>query len=159
MSEKIAVIGLGNTLRRDDGIGIIILESLLKFYKRKDIDYLNFGSASFDLLHRLKTYDAVLFIDGINAGFGFGELKISKLRDIEYKLDNFVSSTHEINLRNIFELSKILGIKTKIYVAGIQVEDTSFGEGLSEALKHKKENIIKEIITFIEKTFSWCRKV
>ncbi len=154
MSKKIAVIGLGNTLRRDDGIGIIILESLLKFYKRKDIDYLNFGSASFDLLHRLKNYDAVLLIDGINAGFCSGELKISELKDIEYKLDNFVTSTHELNLKSIFELSKDLGIKTKIYVAGIEVRDTSFGEGLSETLKQKKEDIIKEIITFLEKTFS-----
>ncbi len=153
MSKKIAVIGLGNTLRRDDGIGIIILESLLKFYQREDIDYLDYGSASFDLLHRLKTYEAVLLIDGINAGFSVGELKISELKDIEYKLDNFANSTHELNLKSIFELSKNLDIKTKIYVAGIQIEDTSSGEGLSEALKHKKEDIIKEIIMFIEKTF------
>jgi hydrogenase maturation protease len=154
LSKKIAVIGLGNILRRDDGIGIIILESLFQFYKRKDIDYLNFGNASFDLLNRLKNYDVAVFIDGINAGFGFGELKVSELKDIEYKLDNFVSSTHEINLKSIFELSKNLGIKTKIYIAGIQVEDTSFGEGLSETLKRKKGAIVKEIVTFIEKTFS-----
>ena len=153
MSKKIAIIGLGNTLRRDDGIGIVILESLLKFYKRNDIDYLNFGSASFDLLHQLKAYDTVLLIDGINAGLKAGELKISRLRDIEYKLDNFVTSTHEFDLKDIFELSKKLGIKTKIYLAGIQVEDTSFGEGLSETLKQRKEDILKEIITFIKKTF------
>ena len=153
MSRKIAVIGLGNTLRRDDGIGIVILESLLRFYRRNDIDYLNFGSASFDLLHQLKAYDTVLLIDGINAGLKAGELKISRLRDIEYKLDNFVTSTHEFDLKDIFELSKKLGIKTKIYLAGIQVEDTSFGEGLSETLKQRKEDILKEIITFIKKTF------
>ena len=154
MSKKIAVIGIGNTLRRDDGIGIIILESLLKFYKRKDIDYFNFSSASFDVLHRLKNYDAVLLIDGINAGLNIGRLLISKLKDIEYKLDNSVTSTHELNLKDIFELSKNLGIKTRIYVAGIQVEDTSFGEELSETLKHKKGDIIKEIITFIDKNFN-----
>jgi len=154
LSKKIAVIGFGNTLRRDDGIGIIILEYLLKFYQRKGIDYLNFGSASFDLLHRLKTYNAVLLIDGINAGFGPGELRINALKDIEYKLDNFVTSTHELNLKGIFELSRNLGIKTKIYVAGIQVEDTSFGEGLTKALRHRKEDIVKEIAAFIDKIFS-----
>jgi len=105
------------------------------------------------LLHRLKNYGAVFLIDGINVGFCSGELKISELKDIEYKLDNFVSSTHELNLKSIFEFFKDLGIKTKIYVAGIEVQDTSFGEGLSETLKQKKEDIIKEIISFIEKTF------
>ena len=153
MSRKIVVIGLGNLLRRDDGIGIMILESLLNFYKRQDLDYLNFGSASFDLLHRLKVYDKALLIDGVDAGLGIGELLISELKDIEYKKDNFITSTHELNLKSIFELSKNLSIKTKIYIAGIQVGDTSFGEGLSLALKSKLEDIIKEIAAFIDKTF------
>jgi hydrogenase maturation protease len=153
LSKKIAIIGIGNTLRRDDGIGIIVLESLLKFYQRKDIDYFNFGSASFDLLHRIKNYDTVLLIDGINAGFNIAELKVSELKDIDYKLDNSLTSTHEFNLKSVFELSKKLGIKTRIFVAGIQVADTSFGEGISEALEHKKEGIIKEIAAFVDKAF------
>ena len=153
MSKKIAVIGLGNTLRRDDGIGIIILESLLNFYQKKGVDYLNFGSASFDLLHRLKSYDVVLLIDGVNAGLEAGELLISELKDIEYKLDNLITSTHELNLKSIFQVSKNLGIKTKIYVAGIQIEDTSFGEGLSESLNNKLEEIQQNIKTFIDEKF------
>ena len=153
MSKKQAVIGLGNTLRRDDGIGIMILESLLNFYKRPDLDYLNFGSASFDLLHRLKVYDKALIIDGVDAGLGAGELLISELKDIEYKLDNFVTSTHALNLKRIFELSKNLSFKTKIYVAGIQVEDTSFGDGLSESLNNKLEEILQKIKTFIDENF------
>ena len=102
MFKKQAVIGLGNTLRRDDGIGIIILESLLNFYQKKGVDYLNFGSASFDLLHRLKAYDKILLIDGVDAGLGTAELLISELKDIEYKLDDFVTSTHGLNLKRIF---------------------------------------------------------
>ena len=153
LPKRTAVIGIGNTLRRDDGIGIVILESLLDFYKREDSDYFNFGSAGFDLLHRIRNYDAVLLIDGINAGFGIGEFKIGELKDIQYRIDDSLTSTHEFNLRSIFEFSKNLGIKTKIYLAGIQVGDTSFGEGLSEALKHRRGDIIKEIAAFIDKNF------
>ena len=105
------------------------------------------------MLHRIKNYDSVLLIDGINAGFSLGELKVSELKDIDYKLDGSFTSTHELNLKNIFELSKKLEIKTKIYLAGIQVADTSFGEGLSEVLEQKKEEITKGIATFINKSF------
>lgn len=150
MSKKIAVIGIGNTLRRDDGIGIVVLESLLNFYQREGIDYLSLATASFDLLHRIQNYDTVLLIDGINATLAAGELKIFELKNIEYDLKSSLSSTHEIDLKNIFELSKDIGLKTKIYVAGIQVEDVSFGEGLSRALENKKENIVKKISTFID---------
>jgi len=166
MPKKLAVIGMGNTLRRDDGIGIIILgslqdkykesllsnekERLFKFYKREEIDYLNSGSASFDLIHRLEDYDVALIIDGINAGLDVGEVKISELKDIEHEIDSSVISTHELNLRNVFELSKKLGLKTKIYVVGIQVSDVSFGESLSNALEEKLEEITKQIDKFIQ---------
>jgi len=152
LSKKVAVIGIGNTLRRDDGIGIIILESLLKLYHRGGIDYLNFGTASFDLLHRIKNYDAVLLIDGINANLTIGELKIFEPGNAEYDLTNSIGSTHELNLKDIFELSGNLGLKTKVYVAGIQVKDTSFGEGLSDALNNQKEEVIKKISAFIDKS-------
>jgi hydrogenase maturation protease len=152
MPKRLAVIGIGNTLRRDDGIGIIILESLLKFYKRKDIDYLNLGISIFDLIHRLPDYDVVIVIDGINAGLDVGEVKISELKDIEYKIDSSIISTHELNLRDIFDFSKKLGLKTKIYVVGIQVKDTSFGESLSEPLKNKVDEIVKAVSLFINKS-------
>lgn len=152
--SKIAIIGIGNTLRRDDGIGIIILEFLLKFYKRNGIDYLNFGIASFDLLHRMQDYRKVLLIDGIQAGLAAGELKIFELKEIDYNLGNLVASTHELNLKNIFEFSKRLKLKTKIYVAGIQTLDTSFGEGLAAALENKKEEISQMISAFIDETLN-----
>jgi len=153
LSKKVAIIGIGNTLRRDDGIGIVILESLLNFYKRRGLEYLNFGSASFDLLHRIKSYDVILIIDGINAGLEAAELKVGKLKDLRYKLDSCASSTHELNLKIFFELSQEMGIKTKIYLAGIQVKDTSYGAGLSQALEDKKEGLIRQVSLFIDKNF------
>jgi len=151
LSKKVAIIGIGNTLRRDDGIGIIILESLLKFYQREGVAYLDFGIASFDLAHRMQDYDSVLLIDGVNAGLSPGELKIFELKDAEYNLKNPAMSTHELSLKDIFEFSKNFNLKARIYVAGIQVGDTSFGEGLSGALEKKKEEIAGKISAFIDK--------
>ena len=150
LPKKIAVIGIGNTLRRDDGIAILVLESLLKFYKQEGVDYLNFGIASFDLLHRLKDYDAALIIDGISANLAPGELNIFNLKDAQYNLEHSATSTHELNLKKLLQLSKEFGLKAKIYVAGIQVKDTSFGEGLSAPLNKNKEEITKKISAFIE---------
>ncbi len=147
--RKIAVIGIGNTLRRDDGIGIIILQSLLNFYRQDGIDYLDFGPASFDLIHRMRDYDSILIIDGINASLVPGELKIFALEEAEYSINGPAISTHELNLKGLFELYKNFEIKTRVYVAGIQVEDISFGEGLSQSLSQRLEEILKKIDLFI----------
>ncbi len=149
MFKRIAVIGLGNSLRRDDGIGVIILESLLNNYKRPGIDYLNFGIASFDLIHRLQDYDATLLIDGIASSLAAGELKIFSLEEASFVKEGAAISSHELNLKDIFRLTRDLGIKAKIYVAGIQVQDVSFGESLSAPLKEKLQELTKKIDKFI----------
>ncbi len=149
MFKRIAVIGLGNSLRRDDGIGVIILESLLNNYKRPRIDYLNFGISSFDLIHRLQDYDAALLIDGIASGLAAGELKIFSLEEASFVKEGAAISSHELNLKDIFRLTRDLGLKTKIYVAGIQVQDVSFGESLSAPLKEKLQELTKKIDKFI----------
>ena len=148
LTTRFAVIGLGNTLRRDDGIGIIILESLLNSYRRQGVDYLNFGIASFDLIYKLQEYDTVLLIDGIAAGLAPGELKIFELKDIAYVSKGALVSTHEFDLKSLFELYKRFELKSKIYVAGIQVKDTSYGEGLSPELKARLDQILQEISRF-----------
>ncbi len=150
LSNKIAVIGLGNSLRRDDGIGVIILESLLNNYKRPAIDYLNFGIASFDLMHRLQDYDAALLIDGIAAGLLAGELKVFNLEEVAFSKEDSVVSSHELNLKDIFRLTRNLKIKTEIYIAGIQVQDVGFGESLSEPLKKNLGQMTKQIDKFIQ---------
>lgn len=150
MSKKIAVIGLGNTLRRDDGIGIAVLESLLTSYKREDVDYLNFGIASFDLLHRMENYQAVLLVDAVKAGLACGECKIFALEEIDCNLQDSPLSSHELDLKSIFELYKKLELKTRVYVAGIQAGDVSFGQGLSEALKNKEKELVEKISVFID---------
>ncbi len=149
MSKRIAVIGLGNSLRRDDGIGVTILESLLNNYKHPGIDYLNFGIASFDLVHRLGDYDTALLIDGITSSLAAGELKIFSLDEASFVKEEGVVSSHELTLKDIFRLTRDLGIKAKIYVAGIQVQDIGFGECLSKPLKDKLPELTKQIDKFI----------
>lgn len=150
MSKRIAVIGIGNTLRRDDGIGIQVLGSLLKFYKRPGIDYLDFGAASFDLLNRMKDYDEMLIIDGIDAELAPGEMKIATLEKLSYSFPEGATSTHGFDLKTLFELYKTLAIKTKIFVAGIQVADISYGEGLSKAVENRREDIARQLDSYIE---------
>lgn len=154
LNKKKAVIGIGSVLRKDDGIGISVFESLKERGMKEGIDYFNFGIASFDILLRIKEYRQVLIIDGINASLPAGELRIFKLDDIDLPLDVSYVSSHELKLPDLSLMLKKLGVKTKVFVAGIQVDDVSFGEGLSEGLVKKQEQIVERIQEFINKEFS-----
>jgi hydrogenase maturation protease len=150
LSNKLVVAGLGNTLRKDDAIGILVLESLISRGRKDGVDYFDYGIASFDLLHRIKDYDKALLIDGIEASLEYGELKTFKLEEAQYTVKSAMTSSHEIGLRDLFELCGKFDVKTRIYVAGIQVKDVLFGEGLSEELGSKFDKISKEVDKFID---------
>ena len=53
--KKIAVIGIGNPLRSDDGIGIVLIEKLIENKESfsKNVDFLDGGTGGFNLLHDL----------------------------------------------------------------------------------------------------------
>jgi len=152
-NKEKAIIGIGSVLRKDDGIGIYIFESLKESRDISGVDFLNFGIASFDILLRIREYSKVLIIDGINAALSPGELRIFDLDDTDLPLDFSHISSHELKLTDVNFLKKKLGIKTKVFVAGVQVEDISFGEGLTGTLQEKQEAIIAEIREFIKKDF------
>ena len=61
--KKVCVIGIGNTLRRDDGIGIVLLEKLIERKNKlpKNVDFINGGTGGMNLLHILVCYDAVSY--------------------------------------------------------------------------------------------------
>ena len=148
--DKIAIIGLGNTLRRDDGVGIHILALLQEKFKNNDkVSFLNFGIASLGLLNYINEFKTVLLIDAMEAGFKPATLKIFKLQEASSEILEKKISAHELTLNDLFRLYQTLKISTDVHVAGIQVKDTSYGLEMSSALERAKSRVVEEISAFV----------
>jgi hydrogenase maturation protease len=149
-SKEIAIIGLGNTLRRDDGIGIHVLalleEKLKEFAK---ISFLNFGIASFGLINTISDFKEVILIDAIDAGLSPATLRIFKIQDALLGLKDKKISSHELSLADLLHLYSTLGLSTEVHIAGIQVKDTSYGLEMSKELERAKVTVADEISVFI----------
>jgi len=156
--KKFGVIGVGNPLRSDDGIGIILLEKLIG---RKDelpngIEYVDGGTGGMNLLHVLTRFDVVLIIDAVNFDGNAGESRLFKLDDVNSKKISATVSTHETDILKILQLSKELDeIPSDLFIFGIQPKDTSHGHSLSQELKEGVElhlkNLRKEIVAIFNR--------
>lgn len=155
-ARKYAVIGLGNTLRCDDSIGIRLLEALRERWQKSGIVFQDFGIASFDLINHIRNYDKVLLIDAIDAGLKPGVLKIFRLKDIALSFHEKKLSSHELSLSDLLRLCEMVGISADIQIAGIQAKDVSYGLKMTEELEAAKTRILEGINSFIE---SWCPAV
>jgi hydrogenase maturation protease len=153
LSNKTAIIGLGNTLRRDDGIGIHVLAGLQERFRDKGIVFLNFGITSFGLVNYISDFKKVLLIDAIDAGLTPATLKIFKINEAVYPTKENKLSAHELSLSDLLGLCNTLGISTDVHIAGIQVKDISYGLEMTKELKSAQSKIVDQIGQFI---FSWA---
>ncbi len=150
-SSKTAVIGLGNTLRRDDGIGIHLLALLQEKFKGADISFLNFGIASFGLIGYLKEFEKVLLIDAIDAGLEPGALKIFRLNEASGAVKDVKVSSHELSLADLMTYCEAFGFATDVHIAGIQVKDISYGLEMTGELERAKTRLAEEIKAFLSR--------
>lgn len=155
--KKIAVIGIGNPLRSDDGIGIVLIEKLIENKKvfPKYIDFLDGGTGGFNLLHDLSKYEKVVIIDAVNIDKKPGENMFFNIKDVKSKNTNINITTHEKNFLKIVDLSERLDEKpSEIYIYAIQPEDLSYTQKLSKIIKEKINFYLKDIK---EKTKNICK--
>ena len=72
---RLAVIGVGNPLVADEGVGIAVIEELGKRDLPDSVELVDAGSAGMSLLHIIKDYDAVIIIDAADFGGEPGEVR------------------------------------------------------------------------------------
>ena len=143
--KKVGVIGIGNPLRRDDGIGIVLLEKLVERRNElpENVDFVNGGTGGMNLLHILARYDVVVVIDAVNFDGEVGESKLFKSEDVNSQKIPINISTHESDILKVIQLSKKLKeCPSKLFIFGIQPEDTSFGQTISTNLEATIESLM-----------------
>ena len=151
--KKVAIVGLGNPLRKDDGIGLIILDKLKKnSYNFPDsFHFIDGGTGGLNLIHILCDYNILVLLDAVNFDGNPGDSKFFKISDFPSDNNSKSLLTHEPNFIKVIELSKRLGISPDlILIFGIQPKNISFGPELSKELKENITKIYENFVSLIK---------
>jgi hydrogenase maturation protease len=130
--NRILILGLGNPILTDDGVGLLLTENLEG--KFPGVDTASLTLAGLELLDILAGYDHVFLIDAATGTGGEpGELK--EISDGKGALHLFTS--HGANFFDLLKLGRDMGLKMPepAAVFGIEIGNaTDFGTVLSPAL-------------------------
>lgn len=144
---KRIVLGLGNSMRGDDGVGLVLTKAL----QERLGDHAEFvctEEMGFSLLDYLSGYDEAVIIDSIYTRVKeAGELHLFALSEFDQKPGR---SNHYVGLPELEVLAKSAGIPfpQKVHLIGVEVEDPFLIQShLSQDLEHK----IPEILERVEK--------
>ena len=142
--SSIGIIGVGNPLRKDDGIGILLLDQLKKESDTlpHNVSFVDGGTGGMNLLHLFNRFDLIILLDAVNFQGSPGETRFFSLNDIKSQKQVSMVSTHNADLFQIIQIGQKLDECPKnIFVFGIQPADISFGKGLTEAVQNKFNDI------------------
>jgi hydrogenase maturation protease len=130
--SKIIIIGLGNPLLGDDGVGWRVAEQVRESCE-VDVDCLSVGGLS--LMERLVGYDRAILIDAITTGKQpTGSVSLYKLEELPDLSAGHTGSTHDTSLQNALKLGQSMGVQlpTEVVVVGIEAQSVyEFSEVLS----------------------------
>jgi hydrogenase maturation protease len=135
---RILVLGVGNTLLQDDGVGVHVTESLRarpagapEPFDAK-LDFIDGGTIGLSLLPALEDADSVIVVDASELGERPGTLRIFRDREIDLQLSGKRRTVHEVALADLFAAAGIRnrGPARRALVA-IQPASTELGLALT----------------------------
>ncbi|MEN8191179.1 MAG: hydrogenase maturation protease [Bacteroidota bacterium] len=151
--KKLLILGMGNKLFGDDGVGIVVAERLREIYNNyENIDIEETSWGGFRIIDLLDGYNTAIVIDALQTKrkhLGF----VHKLdyQDLIHSVR--MVSFHDINFATAIEFAKIMDITMpeKIMVFGIEVDETDhFSEEISPIIKRSVESCINMVVEEIE---------
>jgi len=142
------VLGVGNTLRRDDGVGPAVIK-LLQQENLPNVDLLDGGIDGLGLIDVINQYQRAIIIDAVDMRLTPGSVKLFTASDAKINIKNDALSTHGFGLAEVIGLLEQLGCDTEIKIIGVQPQDISFGEGLTEVVETKIPGVIELVKSVI----------
>jgi len=118
--KPIIIIGVGNALMGDEGVGIHATKKLRQSLKREDCEIIDAGVPSMSLLHMLEGHKLALIIDCVDFGGDPGEIEIFTPDEVNRE-DEALVSLHSTDLLSMLDVGKKIKMDLpQIWIVGIQ---------------------------------------
>ncbi len=147
MKKRVALVGLGNILMGDDGVGVHAVEALrIRYHFSSDLDLIDGGTLGLDLLPLLEGVEKILFLDAMDLQRDPGTIAVLEDGEIPSFLGRGFSF-HQVGLADLLFAMKLTGVKpSEVLLIGIQPEKIEAGIALSKALMNSLEKYIQTIL-------------
>lgn len=117
--EKTLILGLGNVLLNDEGIGVKVIEEMQNIELPSHVDLLDGGTGGFVLLSLFHEYKRIIIIDAALTNNPPGAISVLEPK---YASDFPKSlSTHELGMKDMIESAILLGKVPKLHLVAITI--------------------------------------
>jgi len=145
---KALVLGIGNPILSDDGVGIEVAHEVGKNLNDPQVAVSETSAAGLSLLDSILGYDRVIIVDAIQTKEGKAG-QIYRMQPDDFSFAKRVSSPHQINLVTALELGKMLDLvmPKEITVFAVEAKDiTTFSEKCTPEVEKAIPRVVKMVL-------------
>lgn len=146
--NKVLILGIGNTLMGDEGIGVHVVNSLEKIVLPEGVELLDGGTGSFLLLEPMQSAEKVVLIDATIDGAKPGTIR--RLRPKYSKDYPRTLTAHDIGLKDLIDAYYLMGDTPNVTLFAVSIADlqdltTEMSPDLDLAIPQVAEMVLEEI--------------
>lgn len=145
--RKVVIVGIGNCMMKDDGIGVAVTKKLKKEYKQENVQVIIAETDAYYGFDHINKDDFVVMIDAMDTDALPGSIKVISLEEVFSNREEGYSQ-HEMN---IIDLILLYYGKIEGYLIGIQANEIELGLGLSSKLEADLNQISHKVRYHIDK--------
>ena len=140
--KPILLLGVGNILQSDDGVGVYVVEKMRAELRDHDVEIVDGGTAGLDLLYLIENRRTVVVVDAVDGGFVPGTVYRFTPDDIESRSLRLYS-LHQLGLLETLQMAHLAGTgPQRTIIVGVQPEVVEWGTRLSATVAGKLRGII-----------------
>lgn len=155
--KKIVILGVGNLLLKDEGVGIHVLRALKDAPLPTDVDLeLIDGGTSPNVFYLLEGADKLIIIDAVAGGSDPGSIYRFRANDIAVE-GKHILSIHQIGLLEGLKMMEHMESKRKdVVIIGVEPKEIGWGLELSSDLQQKIPQIVEVVLQGITEEARKC---
>lgn len=133
--KYLLVLGVGNILLTDEGIGVYAVNDLSKEDWPEGVDFLDGGTCTQDMYYLFHGYEHLLVLDVVHGGKEPGTLFLLDEQDL-IQNEKQRLSLHDIDLLDSLKMADLTGKRPVLRIVGIQPKDmTTWSMEMTDELK------------------------
>ncbi|MEL7122347.1 MAG: hydrogenase maturation protease [Bacteroidota bacterium] len=152
ITDQVAILGFGNPVRADDGIGIYVIKQLQeKLSNIPNVSLFDMGTSAFEVLYKLKGHQKIILVDAVlNSGQPVGSVFKLPASEVEAQvIDDPMVFLHGLKWDQALSYArKILRDEypEDIEVYLVAIENTKFNTGIGQEAQHGGDQVVQLLI-------------
>lgn len=143
----VLVLGIGNLIMTDDGVGVRVAQRLMGEYRFPEgVTVLDGGTLGLDLLMHLEGVERLLMVDAVETGGPPGTVVRLSGEEIPMALQTKLSP-HQVGLQDLLAVAELQGNRpAEMVLWGVQPESVELGMELSPAVAAQFDQLVEKVL-------------